>query len=130
MQSRMEKPSNGQTPNDFLKKYGKYIAVIAVALILIIIIVFSGRGSSPAETTAANTEVIGIPADEETETTADATALKEDAYPAVNELINNYFTALKNQDLETLSNIMRMCRKRANTLKIIRISNVIQETAS
>ena len=106
MQSRMEKPSNGQTPNDFLKKYGKYIAVIAVALILIIIIVFSGRGSSPAETTAANTEVIGIPADEETETTADATALKEDAYPAVNELINNYFTALKNQDLETLSNIM------------------------
>ncbi len=106
MQSRMEKPSSGQTPNDFMKKYGKYIAVIAVALILIIIIVFSGRGSAPAETTGANTEVIGLPGNEETETTADATALKENAYPAVNELINTYFTALKNQDLETLSNIM------------------------
>ena len=41
--ANMGKSSDNQGSNDFLKQYGKYIAVIAVALILIIIIVFSGK---------------------------------------------------------------------------------------
>lgn len=100
------KSSDNQNSNDFLKRYGKYIAVIAVALVLIIIIVFSGKKQDGGETTGANTEVIGLPDAKETESTENPNALKEDAYPEINELINTYFTALKNQDVETLSNIM------------------------
>ena len=103
----MGKSSDNQGSNDFLKQYGKYIAVIAVALILIIIIVFSGKKKDGGETTTgANTEVIGISEAKETESTENPNALKEDAYPEINQLINTYFTALRDQDVETLSNIM------------------------
>ncbi len=100
------KSSDNQNSKDFLKRYGKYVAVIAVALILIIIIVFSGKKQDSDVTTGANTEVIGLPDANETESTENPNALKEDAYPEINQLINTYFTALKNQDVETLSNIM------------------------
>lgn len=100
------KSSDNQNSNDFLKRYGKYIAVIAVALILIIIIVFSGKKQDADVTTGVNTEVIDLPGANETESTENPNALKEDAYPEINQLINTYFTALKNQDVETLSNIM------------------------
>lgn len=104
----MGKSSDNQNSNDFLKRYGKYIGVIAVALILIIIIVFSGKKQDDggATTTGVNTEVIGLPDAKETETTENPNALKEDAYPEINQLINTYFTALRDQDVETLSNIM------------------------
>ena len=105
--ANMGKSSDNQGSNDFLKQYGKYIAVIAVALILIIIIVFSGKKKDGGETTTgANTEVIGISEAKETESTENPNALKEDAYPEINQLINTYFTALRDQDVETLSNIM------------------------
>lgn len=104
--ANMGKSSDNQGSNDFLKRYGKYIAVIAVALILIIIIVFSGKKQNGGETTGANTEVIGLPGTAAAETTENANALKEDAYPEINQLINTYFTALRDQDVETLSNIM------------------------
>lgn len=104
--ANMGKSSDNQSSNDFLKRYGKYIAVIAVALILIIIIVFSGKKQNGGETTGANTEVIGLPDTAAAETTENANALKEDAYPEINQLINTYFTALRDQDVETLSNIM------------------------
>lgn len=100
------KSSDNQNSNDFLKRYGKYIAVIAVALILIIIIVFSGKKQDTGTTTGANTEVIGISEANETASTENPNALKEDAYPEINQLINTYFTALRDQDVETLSNIM------------------------
>ena len=102
----MGKSSDNQNSNDFLKRYGKYIAVIAVALILIIIIVFSGKKSDGGETTGANTEVIGISEDKGTTQAEETNGLKEDAYPEINQLINTYFTALRDQDIETLSNIM------------------------
>ena len=105
--ANMGKSSDNQGSNDFLKQYGKYIAVIAVALILIILIVFSGKKKDGGETTTgANTEVIGISEAKETESTENPNALKEDAYPEINQLINTYFTALRDQDVETLSNIM------------------------
>ena len=105
--ANMGKSSDNQGSNDFLKQYGKYIAVIAVALILIIIIVFSGKKKDGGETTTgANTEVIGISEAKDTESTENPNALKEDAYPEINQLINTYFTALRDPDVETLSNIM------------------------
>lgn len=106
-----EQKSSGSSPRrkkkrnpfiEFLQLYGKYIiiALIAIAVVAAVIIV---TGKIKKSDKAKDTTVIDVnsstPA-EQTET------LERDAHPEINTLINSYFTAVQNCDVEALSKLV------------------------
>ena len=79
---------------DFLKKNVRYIAAAAVLLVIILVLVIytgkkDGSGNNADSTQQMETEE----------------AYQENAIPAVNDLINQYFSAYANGDLVTLQTI-------------------------
>ncbi len=98
----------------FLVENKKYVAIAAVfvALIIILVLAFSSKDKGETETAPevpeATEEVINVDEVEpEVEPEVVATNdLLTDAYPEVNELINKYFEAMSNSDVDTLLQIV------------------------
>lgn len=85
---------------DFCKKNIRYISAGVLLVILILVLALctsqkSGNGESVVEDTESVTEA-------ETEAT---TEYEVNAYPAVNDLINNYYSAYANGDIATLTTL-------------------------
>ena len=80
---------------NFLKKNARYIAA-AVLLLVIVLILVKCSGSTGKEGTESTIETEQVVTEEK---------YQENAIPAVNELINNYFTAYANGDVVTLQTL-------------------------
>ena len=90
-----KKKTNETHTIDFLKKNAKYIAAAVLLLVIILVLVKCSGGSSGKE----NGNVAA------TEQMVTEEKYQENAIPAVNELINNYFTAYANGDIVTLQTL-------------------------
>lgn len=99
----------------FLSKNKSYIiiAVIFVVMIFTIVKVTSGNEDKAKEADSSavdQEEVITIDetttADEAAEPEPEPNDLKVDAYPEVNELVNKYFTAMAESDIDTIKQIV------------------------
>lgn len=109
-------PSSGeeQRLGKFLRAYGPYLLIAAVAVILIILVIVSVNSSSPAGNgggTDAESEqlVVNSNVPDELETFSsnlNVIGLERDAYPEINELIEKYFDAVLARDVETLNKIV------------------------
>lgn len=96
----------------FMKENKTVVIGIAVAVILIIAIiigVFAGRGaqqasSDPAKETESQTESAQLSGTEGTETAE--VALEEDAYPAINALMEEYYQAATDGDVEKIRSLV------------------------
>ena len=90
----------------FMGSYGKYCVLAVLALILIVVIVAvsigQGNGGDDSEGDVIPMETGG----EVYSSDFSRYELKEDAYPEINSLYETYYTAMKNGDVETLSNIV------------------------
>ena len=81
---------------EFVKKNARYFVAGALFVVLLLILVkFTGNGTGNADDN--NVAV--------TETVVTEEAYEENAVPAVNELINSYFTAYASGDLVTLQTL-------------------------
>lgn len=81
---------------EFVKKNARYFVAGALFVVLLLILVkFTGNGTGNADDN--NVAV--------TETVVTEEAYEENAVPAVNELINNYFTAYASGDIVTLQTL-------------------------
>lgn len=80
---------------NFLKKNARYI-VAAVLLLVIVLVLVKCSGSTGKEGTESTIETEQVVTEEK---------YQENAIPAVNELINNYFTAYANGDVVTLQTL-------------------------
>lgn len=81
---------------EFVKKNARYFVAGALFVVILLILVkFTGNGTGNADDN--NVAV--------TETVVTEEAYEENAIPAVNELINNYFTAYASGDLVTLQTL-------------------------
>lgn len=86
---------------DFCKKNIRYISAGALLIILILVLTMcTGDKKNAGESVNGETEATGQVAD-----TEDTNEFEVDAIPAVNELINNYYTAYANGDIETLTTL-------------------------
>jgi len=92
----------------FLKDRSKRRVISTTAAVLLMAVLTACSGEEPQETqgqTEPSSEIIAKTTEEETEPPIDY-SLKTDAVPALNELINTYFEAMKNYDAETYCNIV------------------------
>ena len=81
---------------EFVKKNARYFVAGALFVVILLILVkFTGNGTGNA-----NNNNVAV-----TETVVTEEAYEENAIPAVNELINNYFTAYASGDLVTLQTL-------------------------
>lgn len=86
---------------DFCKKNIRYISAGALLVILIVVLaVFTGKKDDAGESVAGGTEIATEVAQQDEEETYEV-----DAYPAINELVNNYYTAYANGDIATLTTL-------------------------
>lgn len=86
---------------DFCKKNIRYISAGALLIILIFVLTMcTGDKKNAGESVNGETE-----ATEQVADTEDANEFEVDAIPAVNELINNYYTAYANGDIATLTTL-------------------------
>ena len=85
---------------EFCKKNVRYIAAAGLFIVLVIILAkCSGNSADNAKPKKdAATEVV-------TEVTETAENYTQDAYPQINELISNYYTAYANGDTDTLATL-------------------------
>lgn len=101
---------NFENMKTFLIKNKTYVAIAVIFVVMVFTLVKLSSGNSPKEAKEAKSEEV-ITVDEttpeakaaETEPTND---LQVNAYPAVNELVNKYFTAMANSDIDTLLQIV------------------------
>ncbi len=119
LKSRQEKPdvdmkkAEGGSPkrekpnrsfDEFLQLYGKYIILALVAILVVItVIIVVGKlkkddGETKTESSQLVTQSAETPAPELT-----GGSLEKDTNQAVNDLVNAYFTAVQNCDVEALS---------------------------
>ena len=83
---------------EFVKKNARYFVAGALFVVILLILVkFTGNNTNQAN---ANNNNVAV-----TETVVTEEAYEENAIPAVNELINNYFTAYASGDLVTLQTL-------------------------
>ena len=109
----MEERRNGRGKDTnqlitFLKDNHKMALIILVAVVLVLLVlIIRSCGSGGGEGTGETSGEI-IVGEEETEATRSAEdyALKQDAIPELNELVNTYFQAMKDFDAETYTNIV------------------------
>ncbi|MCR5467612.1 MAG: SH3 domain-containing protein [Lachnospiraceae bacterium] len=97
---------NGSFNIDSIKEFFAHnmrqaISVAVVAGLVVVMGVTAGKGNS---TVAEQTETTEVATEAVTETEV-STEFKVDEYPAVNELINNYYSAYANGDTDTLASI-------------------------
>lgn len=86
---------------DFCKKNIRYISAGALLIILILVLTMcTGDKKNAGESVNGETE-----ATEQVADTEDTNEFEVNAIPAVNELINNYYTAYANGDIETLTTL-------------------------
>ena len=86
---------------DFCKKNIRYISAGALLIILIFVLTMcTGDKKNAGESVNGETEATEQAAD-----TEDTNEFEVDAIPAVNELINNYYTAYANGDIATLTTL-------------------------
>ncbi len=86
---------------DFCKKNIRYISAGALLIILIFVLTMcTGDKENAGESVNGETE-----ATEQVADTEDTNEFEVDAIPAVNELINNYYTAYANGDIATLTTL-------------------------
>ncbi len=86
---------------DFCKKNIRYISAGALLIILIFVLTMcTGDKKNAGESVNGETE-----ATEQVADTEDTNEFEVDAIPAVNELINNYYTAYANGDIATLTTL-------------------------
>ena len=119
LKSRQEKPDvdmkkeEGGSPkrkkpnhsfDEFLQLYGKYIILaLAAILVVVTVIIVVGKlkkdgGETKTESSQAVTQSPETPAPE-----LPGGSLEKDTNQAVNDLVNAYFTAVQNCDVEALS---------------------------
>ncbi len=101
---------NLENIKSFLIKNKNYVIIAVVFVVMVFTLVKVSSDNSKKEAAQADSEeVITVeettPATTET-TTAATNDLQINAYPAVNELINKYFTAMSSSDIDTLLQIV------------------------
>ncbi len=108
----MEERRNGGRKNTnqlitFLKDNNKMALIILAAVVLVVLVLIL-RSCGGEDGTAGETSGEIIVGEGETAPTRSAEdyALKQDAIPELNELVNTYFEAMKNFDAETYTNIV------------------------
>lgn len=89
----------------FCKKNVRYIAAAGLFIVVVVFLVKSSAGNAGTtpKIVAASTEQTEVPVTEtesETETKED---YAKDAYPQINELVSNYYTAYANGDIDALT---------------------------
>lgn len=101
-------PSSGSN----LEKYLKFAAVPAVAVILMLIIVFADKQSGKGDANGTgSSDVINLTESVQSDNNVYQNdfsdyELKKNAYPEINELMNTYFKALTDGDIETVKKIL------------------------
>lgn len=85
---------------EFCKKNVRYIS--AAGLFIVLVIVLAKCSGNNTDTAKPEQEIVTEAVTEETETPEDYT---KDAYPQINELISNYYTAYANGDNDTLATL-------------------------
>lgn len=107
-------PEERQPFGGFLKTYGPYLMIAAVAVILIILVIVAVNQGTPVGNgdgtdTESDQIVVNSNALGEIETFSsnlNVIGLERDAYPEINELIEKYFNAILTRDVETLNKIV------------------------
>lgn len=95
-----------------IEKYLKFAAVPAIAVILMLIIVFAGKNSGKDKNNGTeSSDVINLTESVQSDNNVYQSdfsdyELKKNAYPEINELMNTYFKALADGDIETVKKIM------------------------
>jgi uncharacterized protein YgiM (DUF1202 family) len=107
----------------FLIKNKTYVIIAVLFVVMVVTLVRVSSMNSSEETAETKSEEV-IKVDETTSeepsetteaTTAAANELQVDVYPAVNELVNKYFTAMANGDIDTLLQIVNPLSEEAQT---------------
>ncbi|PXV89385.1 SH3 domain-containing protein [Lachnotalea glycerini] len=101
---------NWEDMKAFLIKNKTYVIIAAIFVVMIFTLVKVSSKDSNDKAEETNSEKV-ITVDETTTDATDTAAqtsndLQTDAYPAVNELVNKYFTAMASSDIDTLLQIV------------------------
>ncbi|MFA9377219.1 MAG: SH3 domain-containing protein [Lachnotalea sp.] len=102
---------NLETMKAFLIKNKTYVIIAAVFIAMVFVLMTINQGDSSTDAKQADSDEV-ITVDETTpdtateDTTVATNDLQVDAYPAVNELVNKYFTAMSTSDIDTLLQIV------------------------
>lgn len=104
--------NNNSSSRPNIEKYLKFAAVPAIAVILMLIIVFADKQSGRDDASSTeSSDVINLTESVQSDNNVYQNdfsdyELKKNAYPEINELINTYFKALADCDIETVKKIM------------------------
>ena len=89
----------------FQNKFSLVIIVVVVLIVLVLALSFCGKENAGGETTTDSGEVI-VETTEANEVDPSTYELQKDAIPQLNELVNTYFTVMKNADAQGYMNIV------------------------
>ncbi len=107
MENRQDNKKDINQLTTFFKDNHKLVLVVIAAVVLVILVLILRACGSGGETPQESSgEIIVGEAETEATRSAEDYALKQDAIPQLNELVNTYFEAMKNFDAETYTNIV------------------------
>ncbi len=107
MENRQDNKKAINQLTTFFKDNHKLVLVVIAAVVLVILVLILRACGSGGETPQESSgEIIVGEAETEATRSAEDYALKQDAIPQLNELVNTYFEAMKNFDAETYTNIV------------------------
>jgi len=80
--------------------------IILLGIVVVLVNVIGNKNSKSSRTEPSEIITVQDPTDESSLQEGDWNLLEENAYPEINELVNTYFTALKERDADTINKIV------------------------
>jgi len=80
--------------------------IILLGIVVVLVNVIGNKNSKTSRTEPSEIITVQDPTDESSLQEGDWNLLEENAYPEINELVNTYFTALKERDADTINKIV------------------------